>query len=272
MTALVLATPPAGFWQGLRPAPAVARQIPLLVGTGLVVGGANALNQWMERDLDGLMQRTKDRPLPSGRLRPETARRFGVALVALGVVLLAAVVNGLTAALALLSAASYLFLYTPMKRWTPLCTLIGAIPGALPPLIGWVGARGQLGLESWVLFTILFVWQLPHFLAIAWLYRDDYARAAFRFLPVLDPSGMSTSRQLLWYATALLAVSLFPTIVGLAGSRYFVGALVLGCAFLWVSLLAALGRTAASARRLFLSSVSYLPLLLSLMVADKLPA
>jgi len=270
ITVLVLATVLAGFWLGMRSAAQLVRLVPLLFGTALAVGGANALNQWSERVPDALMQRTKRRPLPSGRLHPEDARRFGLCLSVAGIVSLALAVNFLTGVLTAVSVACYVLIYTPLKRKTSLCTLVGAIPGALPPVIGWAGARGTLGLEAWTLFTISFVWQLPHFLAIAVLYRDDYARAGFRMLPLDDIEGMATARQTLLYAALLLPVSLFPVLLGFAGTRYFYSALLLGLAFLGVSVRAVRLRTIPSMQQLFRASVLYLPLLLVLLSMDKI--
>jgi len=269
VTLLVLVTVLAGFWLGIRSADQLALVVPLVCGTALAVGGANALNQWSERVPDGLMQRTKHRPLPAGRLHPEEARRFGLLLSAGGVVVLSITVNLLAATLTAVAIVSYVFVYTPLKRTTTLCTLVGAIPGALPPMIGWAGARDALGVEAWVIFAIVFLWQLPHFLAIAVLYRDDYARAGFQMLPVLDREGLATARQTALYGLALLPVSLFPTVLGLAGPRYFSGALMLGVAFLAISLRAACLRSMPSMRQLFLSSLLYLPLLLGLLIWDK---
>ncbi len=269
VTVLVLVTTVAGFWLGADGAVHVWPLVSLLLGTALVAGGANALNQWMEREPDGLMDRTKQRPLPSGRLAPDAAFRFGAGLAMAGLGLLIAAGMVLSAGLALLTFASYLFLYTPLKRITSLCTLAGAIPGALPPLIGWAAARHALGPEAWALFGLLFVWQLPHFLAIAVLYRDDYARAGFKMLPVTEPDGASTARQTALYGLALLPLSLLPTTIGLAGTWYFCGALILSLAFVAVSAQAAWCRSAHSARQLFRASILYLPLLLALLVCDR---
>lgn len=268
LTLLVLVTTAAGFWLGLTTRQEWWRILPVLLGTALVAGGANALNEWIERVPDGLMRRTQHRPLPAGRLDPEAARHFGFLLTVGGIVFLACAVNILAAALAALSAMSYLVLYTPSKRITPLCTLFGAVPGAIPPLIGWVGARQELSPQAWILFTILFVWQLPHFLSIAWMYREDYLRAGFRMLPVLDPDGASTGRQIAWSCAALLPISLLPTMAGLTGALYFFSALLAGLAFLGVSVWAAMARSIRSARRLFLSSVAYLAILCTLLVVD----
>ena len=272
LSALVLLTTAAGFWLGMRAPEQLGVLGPLILGTALVAGGANALNQWMERDLDALMHRTKHRPLPSGRLSPPAAFRFGVGCSLMGVVLLGTFVNPLSALLALLSWVSYVLLYTPLKRRTPLCTLIGAIPGALPPMIGWAGARGALDIEAWALCTILFVWQLPHFLALAVLYREDYARAGFRLLPLLEPDSVMTARQMVSYGLALLPASLFPAFLGLTGAGYMYGALILGVLFLGMALRAAWLRSAQSARHLFHASLVYLPLVLVLLAWNKSPA
>ncbi len=271
LSALVLLTTAAGFWIGLRPGDSAVRLLPVLLGTALVVGGANALNQWLEWSLDGRMERTKHRPIPAGRMAPDTARRFGLVCAISGLLALAVAVNGVSALLAACGLISYVYFYTPMKRQTPLCTLVGAIPGALPPLIGWAGARGTLGQEAWALFAILFVWQLPHFLALALLHRADYARAGFRMLPLTESGGLTTARQMLLYGLALLPASLCPTVLGLAGPAYFVGALLLGVGFAAIAARTAWRRTPAAARQLFLASVLYLPVLLALMALDRRP-
>jgi protoheme IX farnesyltransferase len=215
------------------------------------------------------MQRTKRRPLPSGRLTPKSALAFGVATSLAGLLILSCGVNRLAGVLAVITLVSYLFLYTPMKRRTALCTLVGAIPGAIPPLIGWVAVRGRLELPAWILFSILFLWQLPHFLAIAWTYREDYARAGFRMLPVLDPDGGSTGRQIALYCLALVPVSLLPTVLGFTGWLYFLAALVSGVAFFSVGLITARVRSGAAAHRLFFASLLYLPCLLGTMTLDR---
>ena len=266
---LVLVTVAAGFWLGLPAGASMAPLVPLVLGTALAAGGANALNQWWERVPDGLMARTRCRPLPAGRLSPDAACRFGVGSCLLGVLLLALAVNLASALLTTLTAAVYLLAYTPLKRVTSLCTLVGAVPGALPPVIGWAAARGGLSIEAWGLFGILFLWQLPHFLAIAVLYRDEYARAGFRMLPVLEPDGWATARQTVVYGLVLLPVSLVPAMHGVAGMWYGYGALALGTAFLAVALKAAWLRSVPACRQLFLASVTYLPLLLLLMAVDK---
>ena len=240
-----------------------------LAGTALAAGGTMALNQFLERDRDALMRRTQDRPLPSGRLAPHEALAFGVLVAALGLGYLAVAVGLPATTVTLVTAGLYLGVYTPMKRWTPLCTIVGAIPGALPPVTGWVAARGELGLGGGVLFAILFCWQIPHTLAIARLYRDDYARAGIRVLPVVDPEGGSTERQMVIGCLALWGVTLVPALVSMTGPGYLVGALLLGAAFLALSVAHAVRPSRGSARRVVLASVLYLPLLLALMALDK---
>lgn len=271
LSALVLMTTAVGFWLGMREPSQLGTLLPLCVGTGLVVGGSHALNQWIERVPDGLMHRTQHRPLPAGRLSPAAAFRFGAGISVAGLVILALGVNPLSAWLAAISWILYVLVYTPLKRWTPLCTLIGAIPGALPTMIGWAGARNALGPEAAALFAILFIWQLPHFLALAVLYRDDYARAGFPMLPIIEPDGLITARQTLWYGIALLPISLFPTMIGVTGAAYFYGAVVLSLAFAAVAARAAWLRSPQAARQLFHASVLYLPVLLLLLAADRAP-
>ena len=270
VTLLVLATAAAGFWLG----PALGRAdvfVPFLLGTVLCAGGANALNQWMEREPDSRMRRTRNRPIPSGRLSADEALRFGLLSAAAGLAFLAVTVNGLTAWLALACIASYVLVYTPLKRITALCTLMGAVPGAIPPMMGWAAARGSLDPAAWALFAILFIWQLPHFLAIAVLFREDYAAAGFKMLPVVEPRGLATSVQMVLYGLVLIPVSLVPTLLEAAGVWYFYGALAVGSAFLGACVYAALSRTQAACRWLFLASILYLPLLFALMVWDKGP-
>ncbi len=241
----------------------------LLVGTGLVAGGASAFNQITERKPDGLMLRTRQRPMPDGRLNTPEAVIFAFALTATGLVLLAVGVNPLSATVALITLVTYAVVYTPLKRYSSFSTVVGAIPGALPPVIGWAAAENALSQGAWVLFGILFLWQLPHFLAIAWMYRDDYARAGFPMLPVIEPDGRSTARQAVVYSAALLPCSLAPTLVGMAGTLYFVGALVLTLLFLGLAIRFGLTRSIPDARRLFLGSITYLPLLWVLMIVDR---
>lgn len=242
-----------------------------LLGMALTAGGTAALNQYLERDVDRRMERTRLRPLPDGRLPPPVALIFGAAITALGLLDLLLAVSPLSGLVTAFTVGSYLFLYTPLKRKSSLSTLIGAVPGALPPVIGWAAVRGELGLEAWILFAILFFWQIPHSLAIAWLYRDDYARAGIWFLPVVDPDGKSTGLSIVSYCLALLFVALLPTAIGLVGSAYFFGALFLGIAFLGCGIGLAISRSAKAARRLLHASLVYLPALLLLMALDKVP-
>lgn len=240
-----------------------------LAGTALAAGGTLALNQLMEREADAKMQRTRLRPLPDGRLQPIDALVFGTVVTVAGLLYLAVTVNHLSALVTAAISVSYLFAYTPLKQRTSLCSAVGAIPGALPPVIGWAAVRGTLDMEAWVLFAIMFLWQLPHSLAIGWLYRDDYARAGFRLLPVVDHDGWDTSCQVVANCLALLAVALLPTIIGLAGPLYFYTSLLLGGMFLWASINLARSCSDAAARRLLFASLIYLPVLLAIMALDK---
>lgn len=240
-----------------------------LLGTALSACGASALNQWWERALDGLMKRTEDRPLPAKRLHPRDALLFGMLCCFVGTALLFFFVNVVAALLAVVTVVVYVLVYTPMKRRTTLNTLLGAVPGALPPLIGWAGATNDIGVGGAVLFLILWFWQMPHFLAIAWLYREDYAAAGFRMLSVDDPEGFMTSRQALLYALGLLAVSLLPTLLGMASVFYFVAALILGILFALAAFLFVKDRTRKNARILFFASIIYLPLILGALVIFK---
>lgn len=266
---LVVATAAAGFYLAAPGGVDVTLFLNAMLGTTLVAAGTNALNQVAERDVDAIMRRTARRPLPTGRVGAASAAWFAWLLGASGITCLAALVNPLTALLAAATLGSYVFVYTPLKRRTTLATLVGGIPGALPIVGGWTAAGGTLGIEAWVLFWILFLWQLPHFLALAWLYREDYARAGLRMLSVGDADGLNTFRQAALYAVALLPVSLVPTLVGVTGPVYFFGAVVLSGWLVWVGFAALRERGAPQARRLFLTSVWYLPALLGLMVADK---
>lgn len=268
ITSLVLVTAAVGYAVGGVGEFSAARFLIFMAGTALLCAGASALNQFYERDTDARMVRTSRRPLPAGRMRPEEALAFGLGLSGAGLALLI-FINPLTLLLGALSLASYVLAYTPLKRVTSLSTVVGAVPGALPPLMGWAAARGSLGAAGWGLFAILFLWQLPHFLAIGWLYRDDYARGGFPMLAVTDRDGSSTGRQAVLYATALLPVTLAAGLLAAAGKGYLWGALVLGVAFLGCALLFAWRRSTAAARRLFFASVLYLPLVLGLMVFDR---
>ena len=269
LTFLVLLTTLVGFYVGSVGAINFPLMLCTIAGTGLLACGAAALNQLLERQHDAKMRRTQDRPLPSGRLQPEMALIFGGVCSIAGLVVLASMVNLLTSLLGAVTLISYLFIYTPLKRVTWLNTAIGAVPGALPPLMGWTAARGELGGAGWSLFAILFFWQIPHFLAIAWLYRDEYAKAGFVMLPAIDSEGFRTGRQAVSHTLGLIFASLLPAFFGLAGIIYFAGALLLGLLFLGFALVFARTLTMDRARQLFFVSITYLPLLLGLMVLDK---
>jgi protoheme IX farnesyltransferase len=271
VTALVLVTTLVGYYLGAEGAGAAEglRLLHALLGTGLLASGAAALNQWLEREHDRNMRRTANRPLPSGRLAPIEALLFGAGLAVAGIAYLAATVNGLTAAIGAATLVSYAFIYTPLKRVSSLCTIVGAVPGALPPLMGWAAARGALGAEAWTLFAILFVWQLPHFHAIAWMYREDYTRAGYRMVSVGDPDGSATSRQIAAFSFALVPISLAPAWFGMSGPVYFYGALLLGLSHLALGLAVVAYRSRPSARGLFLGSLVYLPVLLGLLTIDR---
>src|SRR5450432_3187940 len=269
LTTLVLLTTAVGFYIGERGAMDFVLFFNTLAATALVAAGASALNQLLEREYDAKMRRTQDRPLPSGRLQPATVAIFGGVSSVAGLVYLALAVNLLTSVLGAVTFVSYLFIYTPLKRVTWLNTVVGAVPGALPPLMGWTAARGELSGEGWALFAILFFWQLPHFFAIAWMYRDDYAKAGFIMLPNVDPDGSRTAQQAVSNTLALLAVSLFPFVFKMAGTTYLAGAIVLGAGFFWCAVHFSRQLTLTRARQLFFASIIYLPLLLALMVWDK---
>ena len=240
-----------------------------LAGTGLVAGGASAFNQVIEREPDGLMRRTRRRPLPDGRLQSGESLIFASLTAGAGLLLLALGANLLSAVVALATLLTYALIYTPLKRVSSFATVVGAIPGALPPVIGWAAARDSLSQGAWVLFAIVFLWQLPHFLAIAWIYREDYARAGFPMLPVIEPDGRSTARQACVYAAALLPVSLAPTLIGMTGTAYFFGALALTLLYFGLALQFARTRSIPDARRLFFGSIIYLPLLWIVMIASR---
>jgi len=269
LTFLVLLTTLVGFYVGSRGPLDYLLLLHTILGTALVASGASALNQLWEQTYDARMRRTQDRPLPSGRLLPQTVLLVGCSSSVAGLVYLALAVNPLTSLLGAVTLIAYLFVYTPLKRVTWLNTAVGAIPGGLPPLMGWTATRGQLNAEGWVLFGILALWQIPHFMAIAWMYRDEYAKAGFKMLPVLDPLGHRTGRQAVIHAWGLLALSVFPFLLKLAGPLYLTGALVLGVAFLGCAIQFSRQLTLSRARQLFFASIVYLPLLLGLMVLDK---
>jgi protoheme IX farnesyltransferase len=263
---LVVLTALLGYMTGMKGAPIAAGHLALaLLGTALVAGGANSLNMCFEREQDALMRRTRHRALPAGLLRPNRALVFSAACGVAGVSLLAIGVNALTALLGIFAIASYAFVYTPLKRRTHLSLLIGAVPGALPPVMGWTAARGALGPEAAALFAILFFWQIPHFLAIAWIYRDDYARGGFPMLPVIEPEGERTARQTITGTIGLLLASMAPVSLQFAGTAYFIGAAALGILFFATALAFALHREPRFARALFLGSIVYLPALLGLL-------
>ena len=269
ITFLIVLTSAAGFAMASPAQTDYWAMLSAMFGIALLSSGIATLNQYLERDLDGLMRRTADRPLPTGKLYPWEALVFGLGLTVTAELYLATIVNPLTALLGLTVIAGYLFGYTPLKTKTSLSTLVGAFPGAVPPLIGWTAARGEIGIEAWVLFAILFLWQFPHFLAIAWMYREDYARAGILMLPVVEPDGRVTGQQIVMYTLMLLPVSILPTLLGMAGYIYLGGALLLGVLFLYFSIRAAFSQSRQQARRLLLASVVYLPLLFILMVLDR---
>lgn len=268
ITLLILLVAVAGFWLGSHGAPDRHRLLDSVAGISLLAAGIFALNQYLERDLDAVMRRTESRPLPTCRLTPREALWFGAVTSLVAITWLALRVNALTAVLGLIIIGSYLFLYTPLKRKTPHCTLIGAFPGAMPPLVGWAAARGELPVEAWVLFAILFLWQFPHFHSIAWLYREDYARADICMWPVIEADGKITSRQIVGFTSLLLPVSLLPAWLGVSGPVYLWGAIGLWGLLLYRGIRTAALKSKWQARLLLLASVLYLPTLFALMVLD----
>ena len=270
LTALVLMTTFVGFYLGSRGPLDLMLMLHAMIGTAVLASGASALNQLIEREHDAKMKRTETRPLPSGRMNANTVLIFGALCSVIGLAYLAFAVNLLTSFLGALTVGSYVLVYTPLKRVTTLNTAIGAIPGALPPLMGWTAARDAVTIEGWTLFAILFFWQLPHFLAIAWIYREEYAKAGFVMLPIADPDGYRTSRTALSHSIGLLAISLCPYVFHVVGIVYCVGALICGFTFLWCAIQFARELTVKRARILFFASIIYLPLLLGLMVFDKI--
>ena len=268
---MILAVTVAGFYMGARQTPDWLLLLHVLIGMALSAGGTLALNQFMERREDALMVRTQGRPLPEGRILPTSALIAGFISLAVGLVYMALTVNGLSMVVTAATAVTYLLWYTPLKRKSTFCSIVGAIPGALPPLTGWAAARGTLGQEAWIIFAVMFLWQMPHALAIAMLYCEDYARAGFQLLPVLHPDGRSTGRQIVTNCLALLGVALLPTLIGMAGPIYFIAMCVMGLGFLAFGLETALTRTKAAARRLVLASLVYLPLMFIVMALDKVP-
>src|SRR2546423_302637 len=269
ITFLIVLTSAAGYFLGARGPIDYLNLLHALAGITLLSSGIATLNQFMERDLDGLMRRTSLRPLPSGRLQPFEALFLGIWLTTIAEAYLAFLVNPITAAFGLSVIVGYLFLYTPLKTRTSLSTAIGAFPGAMPPLMGWTAARGEIDVAAWVLVAILFLWQFPHFLAIAWMYREDYGRAGIRMLPVVEPDGRVTGQQIILYSLMLVPVSLLPALLGISGRIYLCAALILGLLFLGSSIRAALSKSNQHARQLLLASVLYLPLLFGVMVLNR---
>jgi len=270
MNFLVVVTTAVGYYMAVQDAAQWLRLLHAIFGTALTAAGASVLNQYVERGYDALMPRTANRPLPGGRIQPIEALFLGVMLGCSGVVYLSLFVNPLTAALGAITLASYVFLYTPLKRWTTLCTVVGAIPGAIPPVMGFTAVHGGLSPGAVALFAILFFWQTPHFLAIAILYRRDYALAGFKMLPVVDNDMDMTGRQIILYASALIPVSLTPVYAGVAGQLYFVIAVFLGLAFLTFGVSCAATKARTDARKLFFASIIYLPALLGVMMFDRI--
>ncbi len=269
VTFLVVITTVAGFYLGSSGSMDLARLANTLCATLLVAGGTAALNQYVEREMDAVMRRTASRPLPTGILQGREVVAFGVGTIAIGTLWLLSAVNWLSAIIALATSISYLAAYTPLKTRTTLATAVGAIPGALPPLIGWAAARGSLGQGAWILFAILFVWQFPHFMAIAWMYREDYKRAGIQMLPVVDASGDITFRVILSMSAVLVPLSLLPFVMGMTGMSYFFGALILGILLLQVGFWANRNRTNMRAKWLMHATVAHIPILLLWMTLDK---
>jgi len=265
---MVLVTTTIGYFLAAKGIHPLSTLLLTLFGVGSATGGAAALNNYLEREVDAKMARTRDRALPAGVIQPSSALAFGISLVLLGLLVLVWAVNLLAGFLVLLAAFLYVLVYTPMKRLTWLNTTFGAIPGAIPPMCGWAAATGHLNPGAWVLFLILFAWQHPHFYAIAWMFQDDYRNAGFKMLPVVEPGGTSTFRQTILFSVLLLGVSVLPTAIGMTGKVYCVGALVMGLAMLAVGAMFTRSKSFLDARRLLKASVVYLPLLLLLIIID----
>ncbi len=268
---MVLVTAFVGFYVGSERVANYVGLLHMLIGTGLAAGGTLALNQFLERDTDAMMLRTRHRPLPDGRIQPGEALWFGSLVTLAGLAYLALAVNTQSAWVAASITGIYLLLYTPMKQKSAFCVPVGAVPGALPPVIGWVAARGTFDTQAWVLFAIMFLWQVPHTLAIAHLYREDFAKAGIKFLPVIEPEGDSANRQILLHCAALLVVSLLPTLIGVAGAIYFLVALILGLGLLANGVSLTMASTRSGARRLLLASLIYLPVLLIVLALNRVP-
>jgi protoheme IX farnesyltransferase len=269
ITWLILMSTGVGYFFGAKNGWQFLTLLHTIIGTGLIASGTAALNQWYEREADAKMRRTQERPLPSGRLVAWKALVFAILISLAGFVELWLGANALAATLGLFTLLTYLFVYTPLKQRSPHSTTIGSIPGAMPPLIGFAAARGTLTWEAWVLFAILFLWQFPHFYAIAWMYKEDYARAGIRMLPVVEPDGKSTARRIMLYSMALIPISMMPKFFAMAGNFYLYGAIALGLAFLYYGLKIRADRTRQQARQVLLASVVYLPVLFSLMLLDR---
>jgi len=270
ITRHILVTTAAGFYMASTPGGLdLVLLLHMMIGAALASSGTLGLNQYVERDIDALMARTAGRPIPSGRVSAQTALVFATTTAVAGIAYQGLLVNWTTALITAATLISYIFIYTPLKRRTSLNTLVGAVPGALPILAGWTATGRDPDLGGWILFAIMFLWQIPHFLALAWLYREDYRDGGFVMLSAVDPDGRRTSRQIVNYAAILLPVSLLPTALGMAGYIYFSAALILGLAFLLVALKTLTNNEDSWARRLFITSVIYLPILLLLLVIDK---
>lgn len=270
LTLLSVLTAMGGAYLGVQGGGSLLVLLWIFVGTLAVGASAGALNMVLEHEFDARMKRTELRPIPTGRVTRAEAIAFGISCGLVGVAVLSVLTNWIAGFLALLTLVTYLFLYTPLKRLTPFATIVGAVPGALPPVIGWAAACGTIGLPGWSLFAILFFWQIPHFLSLAWIYRVDYQRAGYRLLTALDPHGVATRRQILIHAFALLPASLLPTYTGILGTVYFIGAFLLSLCFLGVVVISVRPLTGASARRIFLASLAYPVLLVLLMVVDRI--
>lgn len=269
ITMLILICSAVGYLFGCRTSFHFVTLVQVLLGTALMASGTSALNQWYEADSDARMRRTRERPIPAGRMKRSHGFVFGILLSAAGFAELWLGANALAAALGLFTLLSYLLVYTPLKQRSPVCTTVGALPGAMPPLIGYAAASGGLNAAALALFLILFVWQFPHFYAIAWMYRDDYARGGIQMLPVIEPDGHSTADRILACSTLLIPISLLPSVLGMAGPFYATVAVVAGLGFLSIGVRLERERTLACARRVLLGSVVYLPLLLATMVVDR---
>jgi protoheme IX farnesyltransferase len=270
ITVLILICTSVGYYFARNAGPFdIVTLFHALLGTGLMASGTAALNQWYERDADAKMRRTRKRPMPSGRITSSRGLIFGSVLSVAGLLQLWLGTTAVAAVVSLITEVVYLFLYTPLKRVSPICTTVGAIPGALPPVIGYAAAAGQLTWEALALFAILFVWQFPHFYAIAWMYREDYANAEIRMLPVMEPNGQATARRIAICSMLLIPVSLTPHFLGMVGILYAITATALGLGFSYFGVRVFHDRSVAAARKVLLASVVYLPILLGLMVVDR---